>query len=706
MAINQATNITPSLSGAFSLGNGVVDALNDMTVSWQVNGQSPMLAYRVIIYQNNAASTQLYSTGKVTLSNPFYGKDALGNYQFFSFQISAADLASAGIVNGGEYKLTLTQWWGSTDAESVTQSSAAAFITRKEPYLHIDTIPSPVQSRSRIFTATYTQAQGDALNWVRWQIAAANDKGNPIYDSGNIYTALLSCTYDGFFSGADSETPNYSIRCQVQTVNGVEADTGWVDFTVYYTVSPLTGLVQTRCLPNLGGIEVSWPKITSIPGVASGAYAMESGKLFLNAGATVTWSHVNGAAMNFAPPFSVLWKGKIEVAGTLRDVFRVVGPDGTIAMYADGANGKIGITQAGADICTAKNVRGEAEVTLILTPGMVYWRITQVVNGLFPAETLYPSETLYPDAGQTETVLSSEEIEYTQGAVTSAVLVGKQTADYFELLDGEPAADVISEAWQTGTYTPEFGEKTLMLADFTRSLNAGLVSEIGVEIDGFIVYRQRANERIVRVGDFTADTQKIIDFTIRNQKGPYKWSVYPKGGSSFATDALESEEISPCFWDWALISAVDSGHGYCTVQGAYRFRLNVESSAMSNNNEPSVYQNFTPYPTVMRAPQNYKSGTLSGLIGSVSNAGGRMEYQDSTAARDAIMRLSVSGGRLFLRNRKGDLLEVRISGPISMETMDNAISQAQTASVPWVEIADASGVSLVAFSEPGQEAGA
>lgn len=43
----QPTNISPSMAGA--LGNGVIDANNSLTVSWQVNGNSPMTAFQITI---------------------------------------------------------------------------------------------------------------------------------------------------------------------------------------------------------------------------------------------------------------------------------------------------------------------------------------------------------------------------------------------------------------------------------------------------------------------------------------------------------------------------------------------------------------------------------------------------------------------------------------------------------------------------------
>ena len=303
----QPTNISPSSRGG--LGNGTIDATKDLVVSWQVNGNSPMVAFRIVIYKNDAASTQVYSTGKLTDGTPFYGTNYAGNVQFFTHAISASTLSSAGITNGNEYKLVITQWWGSTDEQSVTQTSAAAFITRSTPVLTLDNVPDTMAARDYTFTANYEQAQGDTLNWIRWQIAFADDTANPFYDTQNIYgTAQLQTYYDGFFRGNE-----YAVRVRIQTENGIEADTGWVSFAVEFDSNPLSGVVKaSKACDGRSAVLVEWPAIYYIPGTAEGDYTVTDNVLSLPAGSTVSWDSVNNEPMDFQSPWSLVMSGKLE----------------------------------------------------------------------------------------------------------------------------------------------------------------------------------------------------------------------------------------------------------------------------------------------------------------------------------------------------------------------------------------------------------
>lgn len=94
MALFQPTNITPSVLG--ELGNGTVDITQDLTVTWQVNGNSAMTAFEIVFYQNNAGSSQLYTTGKVTEGCPFYGTNYAGKVIPFSYTIPTASLTGRG----------------------------------------------------------------------------------------------------------------------------------------------------------------------------------------------------------------------------------------------------------------------------------------------------------------------------------------------------------------------------------------------------------------------------------------------------------------------------------------------------------------------------------------------------------------------------------------------------------------------------------
>ena len=252
MALFQPSNITPSdLSGI-----GTIDATEDMAVTWQVNGtgNTPMTAYKVDLMKNDTASTLLYTTGQIALSEPFYGADNLGNPEYFTATIAKEALAAAGITNNADegYKLLITQWWSAAD--SVAQTSASAFICRSRPQISIENYEQTITTMSYTFDGLYTQAQGDPIEWARWQISTgAGDV--TLLDTGRIYNmGKMEISYDGFISGN-----NYSVRLSGQTINGVEFDTGWHVFSVQYQQTTFDGAAVACANCDTDAVQVNFP---------------------------------------------------------------------------------------------------------------------------------------------------------------------------------------------------------------------------------------------------------------------------------------------------------------------------------------------------------------------------------------------------------------------------------------------------------------
>lgn len=686
----QPTNIFPSSRGG--LGNGTIDATKDLVVSWQVNGNSPMVAFRVVIYKNDTASTQVYSTGKLTDGTPFYGTNYAGNVQFFTHAISASTLSSAGITNGNEYKLVITQWWGSTDEQSVTQTSAAAFITRSTPVLTLNNVPDTMAARDYTFTANYEQAQGDTLNWIRWQIAFADDTENPFYDTQNIYgTAQLQTYYDGFFRGNE-----YAVRVRIQTENGIEADTGWVSFAVEFDSSPLSGIVKaSRACDGRSAVLVEWPAISYIPGTAEGDYTITDNVLSLPARSTVSWGNVNNDPMNFASPWTLVMSGKLN--NSTATVLTVETTNGPIQVSYDYDTKLFVVSVGGVAVRTIEAFAPDSEFIFIATPTAVYLRYILFSGGLHPSETLYPSDSLYPSPDAIPAPTRTQDaLSNAQGAITNIELGGPASIDYITVLNGAETPELMAAAYIDGTYTPTYGENTLLQADFTDELQGGNLGQTEDALVGLAIYRQQNGNRVLQhLINLPLATSAIYDYGAASQQGPYIYYLFPVGASTYITDPISSNEVNPCYWSWTILECSQRDNGSYVVDAEYTFANNVSSGSVSNNNSPNVLRNFTLYPTVQLDNANYMSGTLQALIGYIDYTGGQNEYSDSISLRNAIFALSVSKKTLFLKNRKGDLLKVNINGSISMETWDEVRSQAQTVSLPWVESGDAEGLPIV-----------
>lgn len=302
MPIFQPTNISPSTFDGIS--GGTIAVADNVVISWNVNGNSALTSFDLAITHNDADSTAVWSGTGLTVGCPFYGTNAKGEPQLFSYA-PGVTWASLGLLDGGEYKLKITQHWdNATDAaHTVVQNSESAFVTRTAPSLTITAFADPVTTVQKAFSATFTQAQGDVVNWVRWALTNTTT-GETVDDTQEINTSLLAYTADGLLTDND-----YTISCTVETSAGVTV-TAQEDFSVSYSAGSADGSLVLSCTDD-ESVLISWSTAVSIPGTATGTYTLQDGEITLPAGSSVTWDNVDGETMDFSAPYSAVWKGDL-----------------------------------------------------------------------------------------------------------------------------------------------------------------------------------------------------------------------------------------------------------------------------------------------------------------------------------------------------------------------------------------------------------
>lgn len=692
MALFQPTNITPSTFSG--IGAGTVDITKGLQVSWQVNGNSPMVAYQVDIMKNDTASTAVFSTGKVTLDAPFYGVNYQGKEQYYSFSIGSAVLTAAGMENGYEkgYKLQITQWWSET--ESIAQTSASYFITRSAPTLAFAEFPKPMNKRKYLFKANYAQAQGDTLEWVRWVITQGSGDGEPLLDTGDIYgTGELQTEFDGFFSG---ET--YMIRCTIQTENGVQASTGWEVFTAEYDEPLFEGAVSACALCNSDCVQVTFPSGLYIMGEAEGSYSIitqggENTALLTTASDSILWDESNGQPLSIAAPFSLAWNGTLKgmPEGGVNILSIGMGENAlNVNISGDGLVARLGgRTLFGWD----RAFYSSDAIVLIIGPAGYQMRVTSYAGtALYPSNTLYPGDEIYPSAGRPETATVSGGLEPWQESITSIRITGPQQCGYVWVVGEEFESGVASAILSTDGYRPAFDEYTKFLCTFDSGLSAGSLSAAS-QVNAIAVYREEIGSNLIQhLADIPLGQQSFRDYGVRNQT-QYRYSILAAMENDLGSTSLVTNPVSPFFWNYTLLRCTEDGNGVYRVAAEYRFALDVSSGQASNNNSPTLQKNFTPYPTRQPSTANYRSGTLSAYTGRAQSG----KYVDSLSVIDELLALSTSADAKFLKNRKGEIIRVEISAPITMQTGDKYAQQPVKIQIPWVETGSMDGVSIISL---------
>ena len=715
MRLFQPTNITPDTRGA--LGNGVVHNADGygLPVSWQVNGNTAMTAFRIDVYDNDQASTLLVTTGKIATGCPFYGSDAMGNPVLFTYTIPAVDCASL-LDSNDPYKLKITQWWGTDPDDYVAQQSPSVFYVYESVIYDVTDAATNQPLDGETLTTRSVSAVGSmdrnlggggsdvGILWFRWVLENATNPNAPyvVSDTGKVYGgARMLFSYDGLFSG---ET--YKLYLSFETDAGeLFENIGPDTFDVSYSVES-TGidLVAARDCGGESAVRLTWPRLVSIPATTVGMVGYGADNVVLKDAASLTWNTENNDSMSIGPEWAVIWKGTLN--GQNGSVVRLDFDDSTYAFIGyipqnGGPEGHLYWSYLGYSVGNVFfTVDDGSQAMLILTKDQIICKHNGN-DGLYPDNDLYPLNSLFPSDGINGYYTHSRPVDYAttpfaDRTIVSVSINGPQTLDYLQIIGHTPSQNEIQN-YLDFDFSPGFDFGTRFLLD-SGSLdgNAGSLVGDSDDYDDIKIYRQTAGEEeLVPVAALDKSDFSILDYGAKSQQGPYTYYLFLDANDTPAVQARAvSNTVNPCFWNWNLLFCTQRSDGTYRVRRSFLFGLNLASGSISNNNKPNVLNNFTRYPLVQIAPFNYKSGTLQSLIGSVNYDCEGTDYSDTTELRDAIMDLSSSKDFLFLKNRKGDLWKVRPGGEIDMETADNTREQAQTVSFPWVETGSAEGAAI------------
>lgn len=674
--IYQPTNVTPDLLGGAENGSVFVNAGGNTEISWSVNGNSPMVAYQIDFFNMGSGSTQTGTTGKVVLDEPFSAVDAYGNVTRFSVEVAYSLLGSAAYPTY-EGKFRITQWWGDTDDESVAQRSLSVYRVVRPPTLSI-TGPSGYGGIYS-FTGTVTLPSSGygpvTAEWARWY--AWNVTRQRIeQDTGKVYGATEYQWSTQRLNPGDQYYVVFSVGMSYGTVFSEQTQI----FTALEGAIETTGGISVQCDKARGAVRVDVTPSENVPAITSGTWRFEQdGKLFLGMGGSAKW-YVPAPS---EAQWSFVWVGELVQAMSVQDVQSLMR-----VRQANGNEFSVFIEPQLSSLQTVPNIFGTDQVrmqdgdgisvALVLKNGSFYFILTTFHNGM-------PDNTY------------SQAIPGDFSSPVSSVTIGENTrTEKWFIMWGEqtdPIWDAMNRYETPTVYGPQVifqGERHIGTADADVSY-FGIYGVSQTE-PGFTLMRRDENGNVVFVANIVYGEDmvpvSVWDYGAGNGHN-YTYYVTGQADEDAQPFVAESEAVSICLWDWALIQTEpenrDGIDGRFRVVQTFLFSSNVSTGQTGNGANPSVEPTFTRFPAVLRGTQNRQSGTLTGLIGRVMGG----VYTDSNSVRDAIWSLATSPLPLFLRNRRGDFLRVTVSGEIGMTTADNSAKQQISASVPWVEIAPA-----------------
>lgn len=675
MALYQPTNVTPDLISGPENGLVLLEPLGSGEVSWTINGNSPLVAYRIEFFKNNAASTPGADTGKVTLAEPFYGKDAYGNERRITVTLPYNPYFEiAALSPNYEGKLRITQWWGDTDAQSIVQRSLSVFRTFPSADAYISS-PAAQADGSYTFTAIpllppIENFGESSILWVRWEIVNA-DSGDTVEDTGKVWGASDYSYQTGMLLPG-----TYFAQLSFEMSYGQTVVKYSDTFTVGSEVLDSPNALTAVCDQSAGAVLLTARMNKSYPGEYSG---VGIGEDYIQVNDTDGYAMVEFPAVS-SEPWGFLWEGSVWESGSEQagqTAFRLTLENGTSVRF--GFSGAIG-----EPIPVLNPTQGAERIGLQEFEYGAQVRIAFVHTGTDEYAWCFAAYQIDgPHYSYTDWLY---ELFSTSAPVKLELFYNSRTTG-FTLLFGQDGIDAIQDAITSSAEFTVPAVPALVLNPTSFTMQEPFFGGA----NSATIWRGKVGDSALTKIAEISDEESASWLDYGPGTGGKYYYVMAGAGSNGDAITTRTEEIAPCFWDWLLIEADAHGSaavGDYPVLNVFKFGMNFSSGSDGNGAAPNVVSTFTPYPLVMRDTQNRHSGTLAGLIGQMTEPG---KYEVTNETRDALRALSRTDHPIFVRTRRGDFFRVAISGEIVTTVQDNALKQPISVSVPWVEIGPVDG---------------
>lgn len=228
------------------------------------------------------------------------------------------------------------------------------------------------------------------------------------------------------------------------------------------------------------------------------------------------------------------------------------------------------------------------------------------------------------------------------------------------------------------TYNPTWTINTYLMALFEYTLSGGNISNIDEYLTQWAIYRlTNDNTQLEFLNNISINDSSYKDYTVLIGNS-YQYYIFAKN-ENIMSPPLVSNIVQPSYYGHYLIDV--------THNITYVLNINVESGALTQNEEYTMHNVNNKYNVFMKGNNQYQSATIQGILicstdaeGTINNSVSLLEEFNNFVHDDDILK--------YYKNRKGQIFNVFTSDANMSVLNDNIGSQPMVVSVTITEKGD------------------
>ncbi|MEG1863340.1 MAG: hypothetical protein RR198_07000 [Oscillospiraceae bacterium] len=252
--------------------------------------------------------------------------------------------------------------------------------------------------------------------------------------------------------------------------------------------------------------------------------------------------------------------------------------------------------------------------------------------------------------------------------------------------------------FNSATYTPNWynTNKQLIMANYKNTLSSSLIEGLTEPISGWNIYRQKSGDARQYLIATVPQTQLfLIDYLCSNT-GEYRYTIVPITATQLGV-SLQSSLIKNDFDKYILMSIKQVEDNIYIPDELWAFSYNIPVPSVVQNTTATVLPTYARLPKFSQGESNYKTITVSCLLGGIKSHG--YDYYESLELLKRWNEFVAKGNLCVWKDLKGDMTLCKINANPTYSSLADGVNMPTVLSFELVEICEFNDMSVCSSTD-------